>query len=140
MIQPPPLGKPEGNSKAGFSVLETLIAAFILIVLGTAIVTTGLKSRSQIDHEEVRRRAVLLAQERLETVRASFDYVDVIPAEIDTTIVLDGTTYTLRSAVKDSVPTDDSKSVADTVRWTATGGGKTITRRVVMHTVIFRGL
>jgi type II secretory pathway pseudopilin PulG len=128
------------HREAGFSLVETLVAAFILIVLGTAIVTTGLKSRTQIDYEEVRRRALGIAQERLETIRASFDFGDVTKAKIDTTITLDGTTFTLRSGVQVGVPTDDAKTVADTVSWSATGGGKTITRRVVLHTIVFRGL
>jgi type II secretory pathway pseudopilin PulG len=138
---------PRRRASGGFSLLETLIAAFILVILGTAIVTTGLKSRTQIDYEEVRRRAILIAQERLETVRASFDYDDVVTAKIDTAIVLEGTTFTLRSAVKDTIPaiggvaeTDDAKAVTDTVRWVATGGGKSVTRRVVMSTIVFRGL
>lgn len=131
-------------SERGFSLLETLVAAFILVVLGTTIVTTGLKSRTQIDYEEVRRRAIAIAQERLEKVRASFDYDDITKAEIDTVIALDGTTFTLRSGVRNGVAADstidDAKSVVDTVSWVATGGGNTVTRRVVMNTIVFRGI
>lgn len=128
----------------GFSVLETLIAAFILIVLGTAIVTTGLKSRTQIDHEEVRRRAIALAQERLETVRATIPYDSLTATRISDAVTVDGTTFTHRGGVIGGIvadPTvDDAKSIADTVSWTATGGGNSITRRVIMHTIVFRGI
>lgn len=124
----------------GVTLLETLIAAFILIVFGSAIVTTGLKSRTQIDYEEVRRRAIALAQQRLETVRGTFDFDDVTKANIDTVVTLDGTTFTIKSGVTSSFPTDDTKAVRDTVSWVATGGGKSVTRRVIMHTIVFRGL
>jgi len=142
-------------TERGFSVLETLIAAVILVILGTAIVTTGLKSRTQIDYEEVRRRAILLAQERLETVRATFPYDSITATSVGATVTLDGTTFTIKGGVIDPVPaytggtdtlsvSDDAKAVSDTVSWTATGGSpgalKTVTRRVVMNTIIFRGL
>jgi prepilin-type N-terminal cleavage/methylation domain-containing protein len=139
------------RSQAGFTLLETIIAALILVVLAAAIVSAGLKSRYQIDYEEVRRRAIAIGQERFETIRAQFRYDDIDPAVIDTTITLDGATYDLDSHMTlgaDSVlaAPDDSledyvKFVTNTVSWTARGAsGQTVRRKVVMSTYFFRGL
>ncbi len=142
------------RAEAGFSILETIVAAFILVILATAIVTAGLKSRTHIDYEEVRRRAIAIGQERFETIRAQFPYTAIVAANIDTTITLDGATYDLESIVTDgfdpvldeqSSPPDTLedfvKFVTNTVEWTATGtGGQTVRRKVVMSTYFFRGL
>ncbi len=146
------------RNEAGFTILETTLAAFILVVLATAIVTAGLKSRTHIDYEEVRRRAIAIGQERFETIRAQFRYDDIIKANIDTTIVdtrnNPPVSFEIRSEVTDGFDPlrDDQDSppdsleqfvkfVNDTVFWDATGtGGQTVRRKVAMSTYFFRGL
>lgn len=136
------------TAPAGFSVLELLIAGMILTVLGASIVAAGARSRKNIDYEEVRRRAIVLCQARFETVRAEFSFDDIVPANLDTTITLDGTTFTLRSHVaQGSEPAspdtldDFIKFVSDTVAWDAQGWntGQIVRRRVVMGTYFFGG-
>jgi Tfp pilus assembly protein PilV len=134
--------------EAGFSLTETIVAGFILIVLATSIVEAGLRSRRQFDYDEVRRRAVSIGQERLETVRAQFRFDDIVKARIDTTITSDGTLFTIRSRVtKGYNPvTADSleglvKFVTDTVSWTAvTPAGGTVKSTVLMSTYFYGGL
>lgn len=134
---------------SGFSILDVLLATIILVVLGTALVSATYRSRAQLDYEEVRRRAILIAQERLEWVRADFDFDDITADTIATTIIADRDTFRITADVgigidpanADSLD-DYMKTVTDTVAWRATTpeGTDSITRRVTMKTVIFRGL
>ena len=157
-MKPDRTQKAPRRTEAGFSILETIIAAFILVILATAIVTAGLKSRTHIDYEEVRRRAIAIGQERFEKIRAEFKYEEIVPVPIlpgargiDTTITLDGATYDLTSTVSngfDPLQGDPPDSLEDyvkfvtgTVEWTAIGtSGQSVRRKVVMSTYFFRGL
>ena len=134
---------------SGFSIMDVLLATIILVVLGTALVSATYRSRAQLDYEEVRRRAILIAQERLEWVRADFDFDEITADTIATTINMENTTFTITSNVgigidpANAVSLDDyMKTVTDPVSWVAKTpeGTDTITRRVTMQTVIFRGL
>lgn len=142
------------RGEAGFSLLELIIASLILVILATAIIEAGLRSRNQIDYEEVRRRAITIGQERFETMRAQFDYDSIATRNIDTVIVdnMGGngppTTFALTSRmhrghldiVADSLE-DYVKFVSATVSWEAQGlDGATATRQVVLNTFFFRGL
>lgn len=152
MMAPHDWGHPRssyrGHSSPGFSFLETLIAASILLVLATSIIAAGLRSRRQVDYEEVRRRAIVIGQERFETIRSRFSFDDITKGRIDTTIVLDGTTFALRSRVSEGadLAAADSldpfiKFVTDTVIWESMGwnSGQILQRRVVMGTYYFGG-
>jgi Tfp pilus assembly protein PilV len=135
--------------QSGFSIFDVLLATIILVVLGTALVSATYRSRAQLDYEEVRRRAILIAQERLEWLRADFDFDAITADTIGTTLDMDNTTFTITGWVgigidpeaADSLD-DYMKTVSDTVSWVATTpeGTDSITRRVTMKTVIFRGL
>lgn len=142
----PTLRRPRRCSD-GFSLLEVIVATFILGILATAIITTGVRSRRQIDYDEVRRGAIAVAEERLETVRGSFAFDDIVPSNIDTTVVLDGTSFTLSSVVEDGIVPgsadsldDYMKTVTDTVSWVETRAGANVTRRVTMSTAVFRDI
>jgi Tfp pilus assembly protein PilV len=135
--------------QSGFSIFDVLLATIILVVLGAALVSATYRSRAQLDYEEVRRRAILIAQERLEWLRADFDFDAITADTIGTTLDMDNTTFTITGWVgigidpeaADSLD-DYMKTVSDTVSWVATTpeGTDSITRRVTMKTVIFRGL
>lgn len=144
-------GRPLERGKrgtSGFSIFDVLLATIILVVLGTALVSATYRSRAQLDYEEVRRRAILLAQERLETVRSDFDFDLIDKALLDTTITMEGTSFDIATEVGVGIDPagDDSlddymKTVSDTVSWVAeTPEGDVVTRSVTMKTVIFRGL
>jgi Tfp pilus assembly protein PilV len=147
-MTPRPAPPTDRRFEAGFSLTETIVAAFIMIVLALSIIDAGLRSRRQIDYDEVRRRAVSIGQERLETVRAQFRFDEILKARIDTTITSDGTLFTIRSRVtKGYNPvTADSlealvKFVTDTVSWTVPHpAGGTLKRSVVMSTYFYGGL
>ena len=141
--------EPGKRGTSGFSIFDVLLATIILVVLGTALVSATYRSRAQLDYEEVRRRAILIAQERLEWVRADFDFDAITADTIATTINMENTTFTITADVgigidpanADSLD-DYMKTVTDTVSWAATTpeGTASVTRRVTMKTVIFRGL
>lgn len=144
-------GRPLERGKrgtSGFSVFDVLLAVIILVVLGTALVEATYRSRAQLDYEEVRRRAILIAQERLETARSDYDFDLITKAALDTTITMEGTLFTIGTEVGIGIDPEDAdslddymKTVSDTVSWIATNQqGDQLTRRVTMKTVIFRGL
>jgi type II secretory pathway pseudopilin PulG len=141
--------EPGKRGPSGFSIFDVLLATIILVVLGTALVSATYRSRAQLDYEEVRRRAILIAQERLEWVRADIPFDRVTVDTIATTIIADKDTFRITADVgigidpanADSLD-DYMKTVTDTVSWRATTpeGTDSITRKVTMKTVIFRGL
>ncbi len=116
------------SNQRGLTLLEVMIAALVLLFVLLSMVSGYMLGRVNLDREEVKRRAIGLAQDRLETVRArSIASVAawelVVPARIDTTYVLDGTTFRLTSTVDDSLPTTPTtkpvrKTVTVNVGWT----------------------
>ena len=139
------------RSEAGFTILETVIAAFILVILAVSIVSAGLRSRRNIDYEETRRQAIAIGQEHLESLRAQADYDTVADRDFTVSLVDPPRTLTfdVRSRVTqgydpinpDSLD-DFVKFVTDEVLWTARGwnAGQTARRKIVMSTYLFRGL
>lgn len=119
---------PPASNQRGLTLLEVMIAALILLFVLLSMVSGYMLGRVNLDREEVKRRAIGLAQDRLETIRArSIASVAawelVVPARIDTTYVLDGTTFRLTSTVDDSLPTTPTtkpvrKTVTVNVGWT----------------------
>ena len=139
--------RPVSNQR-GVSLLEVLIAALILLFVLLSMVSGYMLGRVNLDREEVKRRAIGLAQDRLETVRArsvaslaAWDLV--IKARIDTTYALDGTNFTLTSTVVDS-PEAPKKPVRKTVSvdvgWTVYKKSGTAARSIHASTVMFKDI
>jgi hypothetical protein len=139
--------------QAGLTLLETLIAAFILLFMLLSMVSAYNFGRLNLDREEVKRKATALALDRLEQVKARYarERLDqpqfaweegIEPAMIDTTYVVDGTTFILTSVITCPLaPCDDGtlKNVEVTVSWTAKKNNNTaVTRTVAASTSIAR--
>lgn len=127
------------RSERGLTLLETLIAAFILLFVMLTMITSYTLGRINIDREEVKRKAVGLAQDRLEQVKARFPWTDLTAAKIDTSYTVDGTTFNLRSTLTDSASV--RKNVLVTVSWTTRrSNGTSLTRSVQASTTIARNV
>jgi len=132
------IGLERRASEQGLTLLETLIAAFILLFVMLSMITGYTLGRVNLDREEVKRKAVGLAQDRLEQVKARFPWSDLTAAKIDTSnYVVDGTRFDLTSAVTDSGLV--RKNIVVTVSWTARrNNGTTLTRSIQAATTVAR--
>jgi len=138
------------TDQRGLSLLEVMIAALILLFVLLSMVSGYMLGRVNLDREEVKRRAIGLAQDRLETIRArsiaslaAWDLV--VKARIDTTYTLDGTTFTLTSTVDDSLPNTQftkpvRKIVTVDVGWTVVKRVGTAARSIRSSTVMSKDI
>jgi Tfp pilus assembly protein PilV len=133
------------RSEAGLTLLETLIAAVILLFVLLSMVSAYRLGRINIDREEVKRKATAVAQDRLETLKSryahNFDqdgWTDIWPSEIDTTYVVDGTTFTVTSIVTSNVAGGAEfggrKTINLDVSWTAMRNNNTSVVRSIRAT------
>jgi Tfp pilus assembly protein PilV len=98
-----------GRAEAGFTILETVIALFVALVVGFGAISIFLFAASFNAGASDRARALALAQERMEGWRAkAFD--DLAVAETDETVTLGDTSATNADARNFTVNT---KLVAD---------------------------
>jgi type II secretory pathway pseudopilin PulG len=127
--------------RSGFSLIETMIAAILLIVVFFGLAQVYARGRRQIDYEEDRRKASAVAQARLDGIRRDFRYDDLPGlAGTDTTYAVDGRTYTVGHAVQAGVPEAQATTVTVTVAWNAAIEGGTVARDLACTTILARGL
>jgi Tfp pilus assembly protein PilV len=127
------------RGQEGLSLLETLIAAFILLFVMLSMITSFALGRRDVDQEEIKRKATAIAMDRLEHVRSRYAvglhspgnaWNQIAPPYIDTTYVVDGYTFTLVSIVADSTEVG-RKSITVDVSWTAKRhNNSAVTRKV----------
>jgi type II secretory pathway pseudopilin PulG len=130
------------GSNAGFTFLEVLVAAIILVIVMFGLLQFGFRGRKQVDFEEDRRKATAAAQGRLDQAhRWSFAYLEELESNggSDTTLVVDGRPY---SVSLDVFPGGNShwKRVRAAVSWQAKPkyGGAAVTRSDTVTTHIGR--
>lgn len=138
------------SNQRGLTLLEVMIAALILLFVLLSMVSGYMLGRVNLDREEVKRRAIGLAQDRLETIRARSisslaAWEAVVPAKIDTTYTLDRTTFTLTSTVDDSLPTTQTtkpvrKIVTVDVGWVVVKKSGTADRSIRASTVMSKDI
>ena len=124
-------------SQEGLTLLETLISALILMFVLLAMINGYAMSRVQLDREEVKRRAVGLAQDRLEQMRARAvgslaGWAGFTKAAVDTSYRVSGTDFTLVSSVDDSGSV--RKVVSVDVKWTVHPNSSTAVERSIRVT------
>jgi Tfp pilus assembly protein PilV len=136
---------------AGFSLLEVMVAATLILVIFYGVGRFYVGGRRQLDYEEDRRKATAVIQARLDGIRRDYTF-ETLPS-------LDGTskTYTVRDSLYaktyilshsvshwwDSHPTANATQ-ADTLTltatWTAKVGNGTVNRSASTTTVLARGM
>ena len=91
--------------QGGFSLLEVMIAAFLLIIVFFGLAQIYARSRTQLDYEEDRRKATAVAQARLDGLRRDYGF-DLLPAldGTDTTIVSDSRDYIISHYIFPHMP------------------------------------
>jgi len=130
---------PRRIDEAGVSLIEVLVAAFLLLVVFSGIAQVVLRGRIQIDYEEDRRRATAIAQARLDDIRRDHHY-ESLPSLADTNYVVDGRTFTVSHDVEPGTPEAHATSLRLIVRWTARANGQAVTRGDTTMTIFARGM
>jgi len=129
-----------GQPTGGFSLLELMVSAFLLLVVFFALATTYWRGQVQLGYEENRRKATAVAQARLDGIRHSVDY-DAMPdlAGVDTMYTVEGHNYRVSHQVTaDSLA--NAIRVKVTVFWTERISGEDRTRSHETTTIFARAL
>jgi prepilin-type N-terminal cleavage/methylation domain-containing protein len=129
------------TDQRGFSLLEVLVASFLLIIVFFGLAQLHARGRRQIDYEEDRRKATGVLQSRLDGIRRDYTF-DTLPSLNGTilSLAVDSRPYTIAHVV-----TPDDSLQMDTVRlavtWQArTSGGATVNRTMTASTLLARGM
>jgi prepilin-type N-terminal cleavage/methylation domain-containing protein len=130
-----------GAQERGFTVIEVMVAAVILLLVYFGAAQYAARSRSQMDLEESRRIAVSIARARLESLRRdeSYDSLDSI-VDQDTTYVVDNRSYTVVHTVLTGVPETDASTVTVTVNWNKLVGSSMVPRTVSLTSIFGRSI
>ncbi len=102
------------TAERGFSLLEVMIAAVILILVFYGLAQFYARGRTQIDFEEDRRKATAVGQERIEEARRwTYAYLEFLDGSVvDTAMTVDGQDYTVSLAVN---PNDEPPPANDDI-------------------------
>jgi Tfp pilus assembly protein PilV len=107
------------NDERGLTLLETLIAAVLVIILVTGMATFVGRGRASILEEGHKRSAVELAQGELERLeKLAPNMITAVTRDA----VVDNLTYHLVTTVTPDVPAAGMKAVRATVSWTLRPG------------------
>jgi Tfp pilus assembly protein PilV len=125
----------------GFSLLEVMIAAMLLIIVFFGLAQLYTRGRTQIDYEEDRRKATAVAQARLDGLRRDYTY-DRLPAVngTDTTFVVDNRSYRVHHYIYRGRPETNATTESLVVYWNARTYAGTITRSLSTTTIVARGM
>ena len=129
------------KGRRGITLVEVMIAAFLLLVTFLGLATTYSRGRVQIDLEEDRRKATCVAQARFDGIRRDLVYEDL--ADLDSTVstfVVDGINYQVSHSVASATPESLATTIVLTVNWNAIIDGNPVPRAVVSTTILARSL
>ena len=133
------------RAEEGFSLLEVLIASFLLLIVFYGITQYYIRGRTQIDYEENRRKATAVAQNRLDGIRRDYTY-DALPGLSGATanFVVENKTYQVSHAIAADMAFQaaqpNATTIALTVQWPEKVGASTVTRSLATSTVLARGM
>ncbi len=104
------------SAERGFSLLEVMIAAVILILVFFGLAQFYARGRTQIDFEEDRRKATAVGEQRIEEARRwTYAHLDSLDGTVvNSTVIVDGQHYEVSLAVNpddEPPPANDDISV-----------------------------
>ncbi len=131
------------RSIGGFSLLEVMIAAMLLVIVFFGLAQLYTRGRKQIAYEEDRRDATAVAQARLDAVRRDYHYAS-LPSQNgnqnDTTYYVEGRQFKVHHVVTPESPDSFATTVTVTVTWQAKTQSTTVDRTLSTTTVLAREL
>jgi type II secretory pathway pseudopilin PulG len=125
----------------GYTLIELLIAAFLLLIVFYGLAQVYARGRRQVDYEEDRRKATAVSQARLDGIRRDFSY-DSLPTldSTTTTVVVDNRTYSISHAVAAGTPEEEATTITLTVHWNARTDEGFVERSAECTTILARGM
>jgi prepilin-type N-terminal cleavage/methylation domain-containing protein len=126
-------------NREGFTLLEVLIAAFLLLVVFSGLTQVYVRGRSQVDYEEDRRKATAVLQSQLDAIRQDHAY-DELPALTDVAYQVDGRRFVVRHAVQLDTPEPQAATIEMTVTWQARKASGVVPRQMTMTSILGRSL
>ena len=135
------------RAEEGFSLLEVLIAAFLLLIVFYGVTQYYVRGRTQIDYEENRRRATAIAQDRLDGIRRDYRYDHLItrarPWPDTTFVIVDSgasRSYRVSHEVTPGAPEPEATTLTVTVNWSEKVAGVDVPRSLQTTTMLARGM
>jgi type II secretory pathway pseudopilin PulG len=129
------------TGRDGFTILETMIATIILLLLFFGLARVYAGGRVQMRLEDHRRQASAVIQSHLESMRRDTTY-DNLPSldgdEVD--YAVGGITYTATTGVTAATPEPQATTIDVEVSWPEMIGMSTVTRTLSCTTILARGL
>lgn len=133
--------RPEDAHREGFTLLEVMIAAILILLLFYGLARVHASARAQMGLQEHRRVAAMVLQSHFESIRRDYDYDSLDDLDgAEETVELEGRTYTVSSEISVGVPEDQATTIEVEVAWTEEVGGSPIPRSVTGTTILARGL
>jgi prepilin-type N-terminal cleavage/methylation domain-containing protein len=133
----------EKQGQSGFSLLEVMVAAFLLLVVFFGLAHIYTRGRVQMNHEEDRRRATAVLQARLDGIRRDYSFATLASlngATNDTTYNVDGWNYTVHHVVSMGVPEPQAATVELTLTWAIPNDPQGDTRSMSTTTILGRSM
>jgi Tfp pilus assembly protein PilV len=125
----------------GFSLVEVMVAAFLLLIVFYGISQYYVRGRTQIDYEENRRKATAIAEARLDGIRRDYRYDDLSSLNgVDTTFVVENKNFRVTHVVTADAPEAQATTIAITVNWSEKASGSIVNRSVQATTFLARGM
>ncbi len=119
------------RGRSGSSLVEIIIASFLVGVVSLGMVEFFAKGRGAFDQEERKRVATLLGQDALEKARGT-EYALI--ANSNQTRTIANISYTVQTTVQTDVPEADIKTISTTVTWQAR---PSVDRSISISTMVF---
>ncbi len=127
--------------RSGFTLLEVMIAAILLLIMFFGLARVHGGARKQIVMEDRRRAATNVVESHLEAIRRDTTYDDLVDLHAQSTqYVVDGVTYTARNTISSDYPEAQATTILVTVSWPEMINTTAITRSVSCTTILARGL
>lgn len=130
-----------GARRAGFTLIEVMVAAFLVLIVFFGLAQFYARGRTQVDYEEDRRKATAVAQARLDGLRRDFRYEELAALDgTDTTYVVDGRNFVVSHVILADNPEEHATTCSLLVTWSARVGATTVDRTLEATTMLGRGL
>jgi len=125
----------------GFSLIEVMIAAFLLLIVFFGLAQIHARGRGQLVYEEDRRKASAVLEARMDGLRRDYGYDTLIALDgVDTTFVSDGKPYVVSHQVSMDTPQANAAQVTLGVTWVANVSGTPVSRSMSATTILARGM